>query len=92
MRHTPLPWSHFPYAGSDFGICQDDPTSHRDLAIVRDGDDAAFMTLACNCHDDLRGFLQTLRELADEGDITRMGIEVQSDYCAKILAKAAGGS
>lgn len=71
-KHTPAPWRHFPYAGQDYGICAENDTTGRDLAIVRGdrgnqgehGDDAnaAHIVRCVNSHDALLEALQQCME------------------------------
>jgi hypothetical protein len=96
-KHTPTPWRHFPYAGSDFGICGDEET-HKDLAIVRgignnDDTNAAHIVECVNSHDTLvaerdefRRILEQLSRLApsDEG----LGGHAPAQAYAVVVANA----
>lgn len=56
----------------------------------RGPENAAYIVHAANHYGELVAALESIRELADDGDTTATMIELQSDYIAALLAKCRG--
>lgn len=101
MNHTPGPWIAN-RSGNKIEIGRPWPADGREkpphaigtVVAVTTGSSAvanadAMVMAASPC---LLSFLETLRELCDEGDTTAALIELQGDYCADLIARAKGGA
>lgn len=102
--HTPGPWEAYHSSGAGWNVRkQHERPGYTGLApvcsmawwqfdipgIIDDKISEANARLIAAAPD-LLAYLETVRELAQEGDMTAVGIELQSDYCADLIAKAQG--